>query len=134
MIKTFSVSEEIEAWCTKCKLELGHTIVAIVDNLPKKVKCNTCGGQHVYRTKPAARKTSTKKTKAGEKKYERYFALLTDGNHSDAKKYSISGNFKDDEIINHSKFGTGIVTSTVKINKIEVLFKDGIKMLIQNHV
>ncbi len=137
MITTFSVGEEIDAWCTKCKLELGHTIVAMVDNLPKKVKCNTCSGTHVYRMKPSARsttaKSTTRKTKSRDKDFVKYMAILAGSDHPDAKKYKISENFQADDVISHSKFGTGVVTSIVSTNKIKVFFNDGLKMLIQNH-
>ncbi len=137
MINNYTVSGEIEAWCTKCKLELAHTIVAIVDNLPKKVKCNTCNGQHNFRARQPD-KSSTKsiktprKMKAKEATYEEYISRLSGDDVSKSKKYSIQGSFKKDEIVDHSKFGIGVVLSVIKLNKIEILFKDGPKLLIQN--
>ncbi len=137
MVKSYSVGEDIDAWCTKCRLELDHTITAIVDNLPKRVECNTCKGKHNFRTKPAgASRTKTKspgrKAKSLEAMYNEHLSRLTDGDLSNAKKYSINGTFKKDEIIDHSRFGIGIVLSIVKTNKVETLFKDGPKLLIQN--
>ncbi len=138
MINDYSAGEDINAWCTKCKLELGHTIIAMVDNSPKRVKCNTCNGQHNYRTKPSERnrtklKNFTRKTKSKKINYNEYISRITDCDFPNAKKYSIKGNFEKDEIIDHPKFGTGIVLSIIKINKIEILFKDGPKLLIQNN-
>jgi len=37
MINNYTAGGHIEAWCTKCRLELGHTIVAMVANSPKKL-------------------------------------------------------------------------------------------------
>jgi hypothetical protein len=127
----------IEAWCTKCKLELGHTIVAMVDNLPKKVKCNTCEGQHNYRAKPSETsrtklKNSTRKTRAKGAIYEEYISRLTGGDLSRARKYNFKGNYQKDEILDHPKFGVGIVLSIIQANKMEILFKDGTKLLSQN--
>ena len=46
----------VEAYCTKCKLVLDHTIVALKGAKPSRVKCNTCGGDHNYRSaKPTAK-------------------------------------------------------------------------------
>ena len=45
MKNNYSVSGHVDGWCTKCKLELGHTIIALANNLPVKVKCNTCEGE-----------------------------------------------------------------------------------------
>ena len=138
MINNYSAGGDIEAWCTKCKLELGHTIIAMVDDSPKRVKCNTCNGQHNYRAKPSEKtrtksKNSPRKTKSQKTNYNEYISRLADRDFSDAKQYSIKGNFEEDEIIDHSKFGIGIVLSVIQINKIKILFEDGPKLLIQNN-
>lgn len=138
MTNNYSVGGNAEAWCTKCKSEREHTIATMVDNAPKKVICNTCKGQHNFRSKPpekskAKPKTSTRKAKSQEANYEEHLSRLTGGNLSKAKKYSIKGNFKKDEVIDHNSFGIGIVLSVMQIKKIEVLFKDEPKILIQNH-
>ncbi|MEC4675694.1 MAG: hypothetical protein VST72_02060 [Nitrospirota bacterium] len=57
---------------------------------------------------------------------------LTDGDLSGATKYRIDGNFEKDETIDHSKFGIGIVLYVIQNDKIEVLFKEGPKLLVQN--
>ncbi|HBH61845.1 MAG TPA: hypothetical protein DDX85_08930 [Nitrospiraceae bacterium] len=127
----------IEAWCTKCKLELGHTIIAMVDNVPKKVKCNTCDGQHNYRAKPSEinrtkLKNSVRKTRSKGAIYEEYISRLTGGDLSKARKYSFKENYQKDEILDHSTFGVGVVLSVIQANKMEILFKDGTKLLSQN--
>ncbi|MFV1975206.1 MAG: hypothetical protein ACC651_05620 [Candidatus Scalindua sp.] len=137
MINNYSAGGYIEAWCTKCRLELGHTIVAMVANFPKRVKCNTCNAQHNFRTKPSEKKrikskNSTQKIKSQEINYNESISRLTNSDRSNAKKYRIEGNFEKDEIIDHPKFGIGIVSSVIQINKIEILFKDGSKLLVQN--
>ena len=138
MINTYSVGGNVVAWCTKCKIELEHTIVAMVENLPKKVKCNTCGGQHNYRLKPAERSTASKRTtrkvKSNEAAYAELLETLTGGDLPNAKKYSMQGNFKKDEILEHPTFGIGIVTAVVQKHKMEIMFKDGLKMLSQNQL
>jgi hypothetical protein len=137
MTNDHSVGGYIDAWCTKCKLELGHIIVAMVDDLPKKVKCNTCQGQHNYKAKPAERSRTkaagtAKKRKAKESTYETYLALLKESDVANVKKYGMKDNFEKDQVIDHSRFGTGIVTAVINPNKIEILFKDGTKLLGQN--
>jgi len=137
MNENYQVSGYIEAWCTKCKLELGHTIVAMVDNMPKKVKCNTCEGQHIYRAKPAETnrtklKNPTRKIRAKGAIYEEYISRLTGGDLSKARKYSLKENFQKDEILDHPTFGVGVVLSVIQAHKMEILFKDGTKLLSQN--
>lgn len=136
MSNGYTVSEEIVSWCTKCKLELGHTIIAIVDNKPKKVKCNTCSGQHIYRSEPPESGKTTKragrKRKTPEEIYSEHITRLFEGDLSSARKYKINESFFIDELIDHPKFGVGVVIAIVKLNKVETLFKDGPKLLIQN--
>jgi hypothetical protein len=137
MTASYTTGEYINSWCTKCKLELGHTIVAIVENVPKRVKCNTCNGEHNYRTGPPASNRiksihAKRKTKARDTKYQEYMLRLSETGLSSAKKYTTRGSFEKDEVIEHSKFGTGIVVSVIHMKKIEIFFKDGPKLLAQN--
>ena len=137
MTNEHSAGENIDAWCTKCKSELVHRIFAMVDDIPKKVICNTCKGKHNYRTKPPEKKApksnkTARKTKHQETDYNEYVSRLTGLDPSDANKYSMKGSFKKDEIIDHPKFGLGIVLSVIQAHKIEILFKEGSKLLVQN--
>jgi len=139
MVSNYTAGGSIDAWCTKCKLELEHTIIAMIDNLPKKVKCNTCNGQHNYRAKPAEKTragsgstTTARKTRSKQATYEEYISRLTGGDLSKARKYALTGNFEKDDLIDHSKFGIGVVLSVINPNKMEILFKDGPRLLIQN--
>ncbi len=137
MTDGYAVGGEVVSWCTKCKLELGHTITAIVDNKPKKVKCNTCNGLHNYRSKPpepgkTTIKRAGRKRKTPEEIYNEHITRLSGGEPAPARKYKTDDSFTVDELIDHPKFGVGVVTAIVKINKVETLFKDGTRLLIQN--
>lgn len=135
MTKSYSAGDDIESWCTKCRLELGHTIIAMVGDIPKRVKCNTCGSEHNFRGRPSERESavaSPKKAKPRGKAYKDYLTLLTEADRSAARTYSVKDTFKENDVIEHSKFGTGLVQSVVNEKKIEVIFKDGPKLLIHN--
>lgn len=137
MTDSYKTGEYINAWCTKCKLELGHTIVAMVENVPKRVKCNTCIGEHNYRTGPADSSRikaihAKRKTRARDTKYHEYMVRLSEAGLSSAKKYTTKGTFEKDDVVEHKKFGTGIVVSVIHLNKIEIFFKDGPRLLAQN--
>jgi hypothetical protein len=57
--------------------------------------------------------------------------LLQFKNHiANAKTYSASARFNVGEIVAHKTFGTGFVVSESGLSKIEVLFKDGRKLLV----
>lgn len=138
MTNSYSAGGNVDAWCSKCKMELAHTIVAIVDELPKKVKCNTCGGQHNYRLKPGSKsngkvREKNKKIKDRIAYLENYESHLAGFDLSQATKYEMESSFTQDEVIDHPFWGAGIVVSVVNSKKIEILFKEGPKMLVQNH-
>mgnify|MGYP001263837666 CR=1 FL=1 len=138
MTNNYSVGEDVDAWCSKCKMELAHTIIAIIDELPKKVKCNTCGGQHNYRLKPGKKsdgkiRKTNRKTKSSISNLEIYESHLAGFDLSRATKYKMEGSFTQDEVIDHPFFGAGIVVSVVNSKKIEILFKEGTRLLVQNH-
>ena len=125
------VGGEIDAWCTKCKLELNHTVVAKYDGKVKRVQCLTCGGQHGFGSnrgrrlsEPAktARKT-TRKTPAREPKLE------IDAN-TPARAYAVTETFAEDEIISHPRYGRGLVLQA-RGDKIDVKFTEGQKTLVQ---
>lgn len=46
---------EIDSWCTKCRLDLTHRIIAMVGEVVKKVECKTCGSHHLYRAPKSER-------------------------------------------------------------------------------
>ena len=131
MAVKFKVGGEIVSWCTKCKLILDHTIVALVDASPKKVKCHTCKGHHNYREKaPVAKSPGKRRVK--QTAYEVSMSRLGDAyDFSSAKKYSMKGKFKVDQVIDHASFGIGFVISSLD-HKIEALFEGGPKRLVQN--
>ncbi|KPK31436.1 MAG: hypothetical protein AMK70_12500 [Nitrospira bacterium SG8_35_1] len=137
MTNSYSAGESIKAWCPRCNLKSGHTIIAIVDNSPKKIKCNACDEQHNVSAKPSGKsrtgsKSTTRKSRSKEAMYEKYLSRLTGGDPANSIKYNIKGNFEKNQIIVHLKFGIGIVLSVIQINKIEILFKDGPRLLTQN--
>lgn len=136
MSEPYEVGGEVIAWCTKCRIILNHTIVSIVDELPKKVKCNTCQGRHNYRAEPTEKDLNKPKPRAKTPKktlYEEAMSGLKEGAILKAIKYQIAGNYRENQVINHSTFGIGIVAAVTQTNRIEVLFESGPKLLIQNH-
>lgn len=51
------VGQDIDAWCTKCRLDSTHVIVAMGPDgvKPKRVECTSCNGQHNYRPPKTAK-------------------------------------------------------------------------------
>jgi hypothetical protein len=135
-------------------MDLGHRIVALVAGVPKRVVCQTCGGEHAYRaphSEPAkagvvVRKNGTAAA-APEKRaqpagvraaararveQERYdaWAERTLGRTVDAfKRYSMESTFKPGELVLHPKFGEGYVELVREDGKVSVMFRDGARTL-----
>lgn len=128
---TYEVGTDIVSWCTKCKLMLDHIISALVDELPKKVKCKTCNGHHNYREAEPVKKTpGTRKTKKSE--YQVLMAKAEEAGLSATKKYSTKANFKANQMIEHATFGTGFIGSVINRSKVDIIFETGTKRMVQN--
>lgn len=127
---TLSAGDPIEARCTKCRKNTNHIIVAIVEEVPVKVQCNTCSGQHKFRPptapkKPAVRRTVDPKI-AERKEWEELMPTMSSKQKTD---YSMTTAFKVGSLLNHPSFGIGIVRSSSGPRKIKVLFEDGLKTM-----
>ena len=142
---------EIDAYCTKCKLDLTHRIIAMVGDAVKKVECKTCGSHHLYRkTKLDKEASAAAATKAGstakrpreggprtaserhaaaeraEKERVSTWEKAIAGQPTAAfKAYSVKSAFGAGELVRHPKFGDGVVSKVIDRAKIEVLFQDG---------
>ncbi len=127
---TFSVGDPIEARCTKCRKTTNHIVVAIVKEVPVKVQCNTCSGQHKYRPPTATKKPSVRRTvdpKIAERK--EWEGLAPDMNAKTKTHYTMTTAFKVGAVMDHPVFGVGIVQSLGGPGKVKVLFEDGLKTM-----
>ena len=136
MAAKLTTGGDVDSWCTKCKIMILHTIVAMVEDKPKKVQCNSCGNAHVYRANPpgtkrsaTGRKTTAKSTRAALKPSD-YEKLMEGRDRSEARRYSPKLEFQKSELIIHPKFGLGIATLLKDQTKVEVLFPEGPKVLV----
>jgi hypothetical protein len=132
-----AVGSDVEAYCTKCRMVLAHAVIAMQGAKPRRVRCNTCSGEHNYRaTKPvtkAASKKGEKATKSTTKKTRQSWEeVMQEASAKPHKKYSMAGSFGEGDWIEHATFGLGCVQSFVPPNKITVRFADSTRMLVCN--
>jgi hypothetical protein len=149
-MKSLTAGSEIDAWCTNCKMDLGHRIVAMVGAAPKRVICLTCKSEHNYRAPksakaapgvfvrnrepkkdkpPTAGVRAAQKAKAEQDRYDTW-ANKTLGRSVDSfVRYSIERKFETGELVLHSKFGEGYVAEVHEGGKVSVMFRDGPKTL-----
>lgn len=134
------VAKDVVAYCVSCKMDLAHTVVAMDGEIVKKVLCNTCNKEHVYRApkgekaptnkKKPVRKTRAKKIVAPDVLWEK---ALEPAQNLLSKLYTIDGSFESGEKIDHKTFGLGLITKLIQPNKMEVIFKEGTKIMIRGN-
>jgi hypothetical protein len=132
MAVTPRVGGEVDAFCTRCKLTLAHTILAMVGTKIARVRCNTCGGDHSYRSDPGSRPAPTptrERAERPERVVLSFEAQLGDRDTSRAPPYSPKDTYTANALLRHPNFGLGVVAD-VRGDKIEVAFKVGVKTLI----
>jgi hypothetical protein len=133
-----AVGTDVEAYCTKCKMVLAHTIIAMQGTKPRRVHCNTCNGEHNYRASKPVAKAAAKKAEKPAKKTtakktrQSWEEVMQEASAKPHKKYSMSGNFGEGDWIEHATFGLGCVQSFTPPNKITVRFADSTRLLVCN--
>lgn len=133
------VGGEVDAVCTKCRMTLAHTILAMVGTKIARVRCNTCGGDHAYRAEggttrerasSGSRESAAARPTRAEKVIVGFEQRLAGRDLGAARKYNAKESFAVDEVISHPTFGFGIVTA-LRGDKIDVDFKAYQKTLVQ---
>lgn len=129
-VSKLTAGDPLEARCTKCRKNTNHIVVAMKDGVPAKVQCNTCSGQHKYRSPTAPKKPAVRRTVDPKVAEQKEWALLSpDMNNEQAVAYSMDTAYKVGGLINHSVFGVGVVQQVVGLRKVEVLFESGKKIM-----
>ena len=145
MATTHKVGGEVDAFCTRCRLTLAHTILAMVGTKIARVRCNTCNGDHAYRSAPgttdkptaSSRASSTSggtkapraRASAEEKVIISFEEQLAGKDIANAPRYSPKDTYKVDQVVSHPTFGLGLVTG-VRGDKVDIAFKSEAKTLV----
>ena len=131
MVK-LSAGNEVLAYCGKCKLKLAHTIIVMkTEETPDKVKCNTCKSAHAFKENATRRRKTT--TTRGKKAtaFDQWQEKVSNSTEPSVK-YSPKTNFDIGQLVDHPKYGTGVVERKIDGNKIEILFEKTLKTLMHN--
>ncbi len=140
------VGKEILSYCTRCKMDLGHTIMAMTGGLPARVMCRTCKSEHNYKPKKGVKEPGAVAASRGspgtttrvprEPKAEKTvpveleWSKQINASNRPIKQYAANEPFQANDRISHPTFGEGIVQKLIFPNKIEVLFRMDMKVLI----
>ena len=148
-----AAGKDIDALCTRCKLVLGHVIIAVDKGVPVRIKCNTCQTERKWRPtadnkvggikatvrRARADKPATagahKASRAHDSTFEREqkWAALRAISEKAGKgelPYEMARTFTLGDAIVHAKFGVGYVSGDVGPNKLTVCFKDAERVLV----
>lgn len=132
------VAKSVLSYCTSCKMDLIHTIVAVKGDKIARVLCRTCKKEHAFRL-PAELKASSKKRRAvkspaprnagsAQAEWER---AMEQAAGLPAKAYTLDGSFDAGEKVDHPMFGPGLVKRLISPNKMEVVFEKEVKVMIR---
>ncbi|MEG2173094.1 MAG: hypothetical protein RRY29_07510 [Desulfovibrionaceae bacterium] len=147
--------DRIEARCTRCNDVTGHVIVALVGGVVVKVECCACGSVHKYYpptaakdknaaesasaapkrkatpgTKPkAAPRGQARAAQAAAATESAWRTAIERPSAPAAKTYSMTSALAIGDTVEHPVFGLGSVRTMVPPNKVEILFRDGMRLL-----
>ncbi len=142
MAKSYYAGMDLDAPCGRCKSETNHRILSITDGVPEKIICTVCRSTHKFReakpVKPAAPagvrvsrgSGAVNAPKPSAPSPSRYHDLMIEEQAGlRAKPYSVTERVESGAWIDHPSFGLGKVQHRSG-RKIDVLFRDGLKTLI----
>lgn len=133
---TLAVGKELVCFCTRCKMDLGHTIVSMMGGMPARVICRTCKSEHNFKAKKGVKEPGTTTRAARESKAEKTVPVEVEwlkqihASSKPIKGYAADQAFQSGDRISHPTFGEGIIQKLIFPNKIEVLFRADLKTLI----
>ncbi len=140
--KTYQAGEAIESKCNRCKDVRMHVIVAMDEGEIVKVQCKTCGSLHKH---PKAKKAAVarprgaravaktvKALKSAAEQVQEWEGALNGKDMGAAKPFGSADSAVEGGLIDHPKFGVGVVQKLVAPDKMEVLFRNGSKLMVRS--
>lgn len=147
------VGGDVDALCSRCGMELAHTVVAMVGDKVVQARCNTCGSFHRYKAPKAAEpgRTARSTDPAGRRPSGPGARGMTGGREATPKRsswevrwqeqvdqagaramrpYRMTESFERGELVQHPRFGLGVVQQTTGAEKAEILFREGLRTLV----
>ena len=135
MTDRITAGGDIDSYCTKCRLNLEHIIVAMVGTAVVKVKCKTCGGIHGFKGTPVERPGASKKksvaSRPSAQNHASWETAITAARGAELA-YDMAQSYRAGDVILHPAFGKGIVRKT-SFKKCSVLFKDSERLLVTSN-
>ena len=130
------VGTYIVSRCSKCDNNMNHVVVAKgADNYVARIKCLVCGSEHNYKHEPIKKILSARISKVSTAPRVSSSKLFEEAKAGSVNKvpvdYNISDSYAKGTLLQHLNWGEGVVFKVFD-DKIEVVFRDSIRMLVQN--
>lgn len=135
------VAKSFYTFCKKCEADRYHRVLAHTSSTTAKIECEVCHSRKSYSLPKAQERKSSTITRSGSSSGStaarksshtgEYELRAQKASGSDALPFSIKTSFKENQKIQHPKFGVGFVQK-VYSDKIDVLFSDEVKSLVHN--
>jgi len=136
----------IDAYCTNCKSDTSHIVLDVDGVQVREVRCESCDATGEFRTPkaktralkaaikrktvpPPPRKRTRKKVQTPEEIYQNMIKGL---DLTTAMPYSIKTELNIGDLVDHPKFGVGIVETIADIQKAKIVFEDGERVMVCN--
>jgi hypothetical protein len=136
--KLIVVGDEIEAMCGTCKDATVHVVEVIKEDKVIRVMCKSCLNSHKFKAPISQDKKKTKKktarTKASGKSKEqrKWSRVMAKADVENQQDYAMTEKYEENDVINHAKFGVGVVAEIVDPTKMNVVFEEGVKTMVHN--
>jgi hypothetical protein len=135
------VGGDVEAWCGPCAGMTTHSVIAMVDNQPKKVACQACNNHHNYRTTPARTESRSPTADSRERRADdearrkndeanaRRNTLIEEVMVATAKAFDPKERYRVGDVIDHPQFGRGKVETVLRQSLLVRFARGGLKSL-----
>ena len=122
--------------CSRGDNNMNHVVVAKgADNYVARVKCLVCGSEHNYKHEPVKKILSAKISKVSAAPKVNNSKLFEEAKSGAVNKvpvdYNIGNSYAKGSLLQHVSWGEGVVFKVFD-DKIEVVFRDSIRTLVQN--
>jgi hypothetical protein len=125
------IGEQIQSWCTRCRQMRGHVVAEIAHKRPTRVTCASCQGEHLYRAQPPRSRVQTSDGTVHVQPAD-WVDLMAVADLDKVQPYAMKRVYATGDVVSHRAFGLGVVVREVDGGKIQVSFKDGIRLMVCN--
>lgn len=130
-LKKAETGKEILYHCPKCNLQLAHTVLAVVNAQPARIRCNTCKSERNYRrSSPKTKKEVSKEPSRKHHSRELYDQKIQESLMKSPKTYSPQMEVEIGDLVQHPKFGKGVVLRLIPPDRMEAIFPEDTKTLV----